>query len=94
MRALLRGLGQVVVALSTLYGEYWALRAFFEFELCAGPDHCRWILSEWHPVAIGALFLFVYLPLSPIVSVFYAYPGYLLAAILYLIAGRRGAEGT
>jgi len=76
-----------------LCGEYVALRVLFGVRLCAGPDDCRWILTGWHPVAIGALFLFAYLPLSPIVSVFCAWPGYLLCAILYWIpaAGARGA---
>lgn len=95
MRDLFHWMGKAVLGCSFLYGEYYAVRTFFKVELCMGVGNCRWIFSEWHPVAIGALFLFVYLPLSPLVSLLGAWPGYAVACLLFWIGGRgeRGSEG-
>jgi len=92
LRAVFGWMGKTVLYGSFLYGEYYALRAFFTVELCMGVGNCRWILTEWHPVAIGALFVFVYLPLSPVVSLLGAWPGYAIACILLWIGGHGGTR--
>lgn len=79
-------MAKISVVCSFLYGEYYAMRLFFTIETCKGVGNCKWVLSGWHPLAIGALFALVYLPLSPLASLVGAWPGYVVAAILFGIA--------
>lgn len=83
-------LSKILVILSVIYGEIYAIIAFFKVDVCNGVS-CRWVFSEWNPISVAVLFI-VYLPISSLVSVIYAWPGYAVSAILFVIAERLAGD--
>ena len=85
MRRTLNKIGLAITYLSMFYGFTCACRAFFKTGICEGTE-CRWILAglPWGVVAL--IFLFVFLPISPFVSLFYGWVGCLVGTLLRLAA--------
>lgn len=88
MRKVVIGLANLVLVVAFIYGEYSAIKLFFDVQVCYGPEECVWFAADWHWLASGGVFLFVYLPLSPLVSIMYAWPGYAVGASLQWLGQR------
>lgn len=63
MRLLLRGLGYVLAIFGAIYGEYNAIRFFFDVQICQGgpTTTCQWFFEGWNGFAIALIFSF-YIP--------------------------------
>lgn len=95
MRRLLGGIADALLYLSFAYGLVRGCIAFFQVQICRGWDNCYWFLEGFHWAIVALIFILVFLPISPFVSLFYSWPTYMLAAALKWFAIRgRDTEGV
>jgi hypothetical protein len=97
VRPWLHLIAQAVFAVSFIYGEYGAIRLFFDVQTCYTvipkvSAECYWLLESWSLPAKVIAFSF-YLPFSTLVTVYFAFPGYIFAALLEWIA-QKGEAGS
>ncbi|MGH2371419.1 MAG: hypothetical protein ACRDI2_24870 [Chloroflexota bacterium] len=76
-----------VFILAAIRGWMFAIPFFFTIQTCAGSN-CVWVFHGWNPVVWALLFLFVYLPLSPLVALWAAWPWLLVGALVRWAADR------
>jgi hypothetical protein len=85
MRRVLRWIGYLVAGAGFLYGEFAAIRLFFDLELCSVGGDCRWLFWNWAWYVWVPVFL-CYLALTPAISVFFGWPAYAIGAALQWVA--------
>lgn len=81
-----------IMALSFVYGEVMAIRMFFQVEICRGIGNCSWVFDSMHPVFVWLIFIFIFLPFSPIITLLYAWPGYVLGLAVSWITKPRNPD--
>jgi len=88
MRKVLEQISSIVAGGSLLYGIIRSSIAFFELKICEGSS-CQSLWAGIPPGVVVIVFLVAFIPLSPMISIIYAWPGYLLAAGFGALAGVR-----
>lgn len=86
IRRALSNAADVLLYVSMTYGIVRACIAFFQVEVCRGVGNCYWFLDGFHWAIVALIFICVFLPISPFLSIYYSWPTYVLGTCLKLLA--------